>query len=219
MKQVYFVIALILIIPMLALAQHKDSLIVKDTTGKIIASSKVRKGLWRDSAGNRTFEPRRAAIYSAIFPGLGQIYNKKYWKVPIVYAAVGTSIYSFFYNKQWYNRLQYALTIADLDHTSQEYADGVLSVHPKLLPLVEGQKTSSLLNNRNEFRKSMDYSILFTLLFWGLNVVDATVDAHLKGFNVNDNLSMQVKPVIFSTQAIGVSILFKFTDNRPKAIP
>jgi hypothetical protein len=219
MKQFLFVIALILTIPMLSLAQQKDSLIVKDTTGKIIASSKVKHGLWRDSTGHRTFNPRKAALYSAVFPGLGQIYNKKYWKVPIVYAAVGTSIYSFFYNKQWYNRFRYALTVADMDHTSQEYADALLSVHPRLVTFVEGQKTNVLLNNRNEYRKSMDYSILFTLLFWGLNVVDATVDAHLKGFNVNDNLSMQVKPAILSNQAIGVSIVFKFTDNRPKAIP
>jgi hypothetical protein len=218
MKQVVFVIATLLI-PMLALTQQKDSLIVKDTTGKIIASSKVKKGLWRDSAGNRTFSPRKAAILSAICPGLGQVYNKKYWKVPLVYAAVGIPIYTFFDNKLWYNRTRYALTVVEMDHTSQEYADAVQSVHSRLLPLVENSKTNSLLNTRNELRKNMDYSILFTLLFWGLNVVDATVDAHLKGFNVNDNLSMQVKPAILSTQAIGVSILFKFTNNRPKAIP
>ena len=218
MKQVFFV-AIILILPMLALAQQKDSLIVKDTTGKIIASSKVRKGLWRDSAGNRTFNPRKAALYSAVCPGLGQVYNKKYWKVPIVYIAIGIPIYQFFDNKRWYNRARYALTVVDMDHTSQEYADAVLGVHSKLLPLVETQKTNSLLNFRNQERKNMDYSILFTLLFWGLNVVDATVDAHLKGFNVNDNLSMQVKPAILSNQAIGVSIVFRFTDNRLKAIP
>src|SRR5688572_21478981 len=102
MKHVFFVIAIILSIPMLAVSQQKDTLIVKDTTGKVVPSKKVRKGLWRDSAGNRTFEPRKAAIYSAVFPGLGQIYNKKYWKVPIVYAAVGIPIYTFFDNRTWY---------------------------------------------------------------------------------------------------------------------
>ena len=59
----------------------------------------------------------------------------------------------------------------------------------------------------------MDYSILFTLLFRGLNVVDATVDAHLKGFNVNDNLAMQIKPAILGPRSIGVSLVFKFADK------
>ncbi|THU34791.1 hypothetical protein FAM09_22600 [Niastella caeni] len=220
MKNVFFVIALILILPMLALSQQKDSLIVKDTTGKIEASSKVMKARgWRDSTGKRTFSPRKAAIYSAVLPGLGQIYNKKYWKVPIVYAAIGIPVYTFFDNKTWYNRTRYALKVAEMDHTTQEYTDALADVHSSLLPLVDGTKTNSLLNYRNEFRKNMDYSILFTLLFWGLNVVDATVDAHLKGFNVSDNLAMQVRPAILPNQAIGVSILFKFADNRSKAIP
>lgn len=212
MKQFFFVIALILTIPMLSLAQKKDSLIVKDTTGKVVASSKVKKGLWRDSAGNRVFSPRTAAIYSAILPGLGQIYNKKYWKVPIVYAAVGIPIYSFFYNKQWYNRTKYALAVVSSPNFPNN-TDSLNAVNSKLQSLVKNGQATSILNYRNEFRKDMDYSILFTLLFWGLNVVDATVDAHLKGFNVNDNLTMQVKPVILSTQSVGVSIVFKFTDK------
>lgn len=217
MKKAFVVIAIILIVPMLALAQQKDSLIVKDTTGKVIAGSTVKpEKKKKDTAGKPAFNPRKASLYSAILPGLGQIYNKKYWKVPIVYAAVGIPVYTFFYNKKWYNRLRYALSVAELDHASQEYADGLSTVNSRLLPFVEASKTNTLLNYRNEFRKDMDYSILFMLLFWGLNVVDATVDAHLKGFNVNDNLSMKVKPAILSNQAIGVSLLFSFTDNHPK---
>jgi hypothetical protein len=215
MKHVFFVLAIILIIPTLALSQQKDSLIVKDTTGKVVAGSKVKKGFWRDSTGKRTYEPRKAAIYSAIVPGLGQIYNKKYWKVPIVYAAVGIPIYTFFDNKRWYNRTRYALAVVTSPNFPNN-TDSIDNVHSQLQPLVKGGQASSILNYRNEFRKNMDYSILFTLLFWGLNVVDATVDAHLKGFNVNDNLTMQVKPVILSTQSIGVSVVFKFDDNHSK---
>lgn len=221
MKKVSFVIAIILIVPMLALAQQKDSLIVKDTTGKIVAGSKVKSGFFitRDSTGNRIWSPRKAAIYSAIIPGLGQVYNKKYWKVPIVYAAVGIPVALFFGNKKWYNRTRYALSVIDIGSGGPGYADSLANVHSSLQPFVEGRKTSSLLNYRNEFRKNMDYSILFTLLFWGLNVVDATVDAHLKGFNVNDNLSFHLKPAVFSNNALGVSLVFNFTDNHPKAIP
>jgi len=223
MKHVFFVIAIILTIPTLALAQQKDSLIVKDTTGKIVASSKVKKGFmrgfWRDSTGKRSFEPRKAAIYSAILPGLGQVYNKKYWKVPIAWAAVGIPIYTYFDNKRWYNRSKYALAVLSMDKTDPAYTEALEGVHTQLQKFVVDGNEASILNFRNEVRKDMDYSILFTMLFWGLNVIDATVDAHLKGFNVNDNLSMQVSPAILSPQTIGVSIVFKFTDNRPKAIP
>jgi hypothetical protein len=219
MKHVFIVIAIILTIPTLAVSQHKDTLIVKDSTGKVVASSKVRKGLWRDSAGKRTFEPRKAAIYSAIFPGLGQIYNKKYWKVPIVWTAVGIPIYTFFDNRIWYNRIRYALQVGTMDPADPAYNDALAQVHSKLQKFVIEGRDQSLLNYRNEYRKNMDYSILFTLLFWGLNVVDATVDAHLKGFNVNDNLTMQVKPALLSNSTIGVSLVFKFDKNRSKAIP
>jgi hypothetical protein len=216
MKHVFIVIAIILTLPALAVSQHKDTLIVKDSTGKVVASSKVRKGLWRDSAGNRTFEPRKAAIYSAILPGLGQIYNKKYWKVPIAWAAVGIPIYTFFDNKRWYNRLRYALEVGEMDTNDPSYGESLDKVDSKLQKFVIQGRSDVLLNWRNDYRKNMDYSILFTLLFWGLNVVDATVDAHLKGFNVNDNLTMQVKPALISNSTVGVSLVFKFDKNGPK---
>ena len=216
MKPIFFVIALILIIPKLALSQHKDSLIVKDTTGKVVASSKVQKSNWvykYDSTGKRVYEPRKAAILSAILPGLGQAYNKKYWKIPIAWAAVGIPIYTYFYNRNWYRKIQYALTVTDTDPTDPSYQEMFDKVDPKLQYLVQTNRGTSLSNYRNEYRKDMDYSILFTLLLWGLNVVDATVDAHLKGFNVNDNLTMQVRPAITSPQSIGVSLVFKFADR------
>ena len=216
MKHVFFVIALILCIPVLALSQHKDSLIVKDTSGKVVASSKVKKSNWvykYDSTGKRVYEPRKAAILSAIVPGLGQAYNKKYWKIPIAWAAVGIPIYSYFYNRNIYHNIQYALTVANLDPTDPSYQEMFDKVDPKMQYLVERRSTNSLANYRNEYRKDMDYSILFTLLLWGLNVVDATVDAHLKGFNVNDNLAMQIKPAIISPHSIGISLVFKFADR------
>lgn len=220
MNKTFFVIAFILIVPMLALAQQKDSLIVQDTTGKIVTGSTVtRNKAKKDTAAKPAFNPRKASLYSAVLPGLGQIYNKKYWKVPLVYTAIGIPVGTFFYNKQWYNRLRYALSIAELDHSSTEYTEGFSKVHSSLQPFVEASQTNSLLNYRNEFRRNMDYSILFVLLFWGLNIVDATVDAHLKGFDVNENLSLQVKPAILSNQAIGVSLVFSFTNNHSKTIP
>jgi hypothetical protein len=213
MKHVFFVIVLILSIPMLALSQHKDSLIVKDITGKVVASSNVKKSNWvykYDSTGKRVYEPRKAAIMSAILPGLGQAYNRKYWKIPLAWAAVGIPIYSYFYNRGVYRDIQYAIEVTNAGPNDPNYQEMFDKVDPKLQYLVEHQSLNSLTNYRNEYRKDMDYSILFTLLLWGLNVVDATVDAHLKGFNVNDNLTMQVRPAITSPQSIGVSLVFKF---------
>jgi hypothetical protein len=211
MKKAFVVIAIILMVPMLTLAQQKDSLIVKDTTGKIIAGSTVKpEKKKKDTAGKPVFNPRKASLYSAVLPGLGQIYNKKYWKVPLVYAAVGIPVYTFFFNKTWYDRTRYALSVAENGKGGPGWSDSLAKVNSKLVSLVDHLQTNSLANYRSEFRKDMDYSILFMLLFWGLNVVDATVDAHLKGFNVNDNLSMKVKPAILSNQGIGVSLLLSF---------
>src|SRR5689334_3413019 len=137
MKPIFFVIALILSIPMLALSQHKDSLIVKDTTGKIVASKNVKKGgvisMYRyDSTGKRMYEPRRAAIMSAILPGLGQAYNRKYWKIPIAWAAVGIPIFTYFDNKNWYRKTQYALEVLNTDKNDPGYQDMLDQVDPKL---------------------------------------------------------------------------------------
>jgi hypothetical protein len=210
MIKAFLAICIILVAPVLSLAQDKDSLIVKDTAGTVVAPKPVEKAQVKsDTSAKRTFSPRKAALYSAIFPGLGQIYNKKYWKVPIVYTAVGIPVYLFFDNKKWYNRTRYALTIVANGTTDP---DSLAKVHPQLQNLVANKRQDALLNYRNEFRKDMDYSILFTLLFWGLNIIDATVDAHLKGFNVSDNLSMKVRPAILSTQSVGISLVLNFTN-------
>jgi hypothetical protein len=100
--------------------------------------------------------------------------------------------------------------VESTDKNTTSYSDSLSKVNSSLMPLVVNGKQTSLLNYRNEFRKDMDYSILITLLLWGVNVIDATVDAHLKGFNVSDNLALQVKPAILSNQSIGVSFVFKY---------
>src|SRR5687767_3059293 len=170
MTKVLLFIALAFILPLFAAAQKKDSLIVKDSSGTITIGNKpdTSRAIKVDTIAPKKHSPRKAAIYSAIFPGLGQIYNKKYWKVPIVYAAIGIPIYTYFDNRMWYNRTRYALAVLANGTGGQFYWDSVLSVHSALQSLVRNGQEASVLNYRNEFRKSMDYSILFTLLFWGL---------------------------------------------------
>ncbi|HYJ37636.1 MAG TPA: DUF5683 domain-containing protein [Chitinophagaceae bacterium] len=154
--------------------------------------------------------PRKAAIRSAIIPGWGQIYNKKYWKVPIVYTAIGIPAGLFFYNKAWYDRTNYAYAVSLSPNPSQ---DSLNKVHPDLLPLVERNASSSLVNYRNDFRRNMDYCVIFFLLAWALNVVDATVDAHLKEFNVSPDLSLKFKPVL-SNNNYGIGLVLDLHSPR-----
>ena len=132
----------------------------------------------------KAFNPRIATIRSAIIPGWGQIYNKKYWKLPLVYGALGTTAGIFFYNIKNYNLLKKAYIII-----SNNPADVAL-IDPQFRKL----NASSIKTYRNAFRQNVDYSVIFFIIFWGLNVMDATVDAQLKAFDVNDNLSLKFKP-------------------------
>jgi hypothetical protein len=159
---------------------------------------------------------RRATLYSAILPGAGQFYNKKYWKIPIVWAAIGIPTYLYFQNKQIYNEAQYALVVT-INKSGQ---DSLSKVSPDFLPLVQSGNTTAIINVRDEARKDQDYSILFVLLFYGLNIVDATVDAHLKDFNVSSDLSFKIKPMIMPgpTPSAGITLAFDIHKPRPRSL-
>ena len=189
----------------------KDSLkpatkpaVVKDTTS---AAKKVKV----------PHDPRKATIRSAILPGWGQVYNRKYWKVPIVYAALGITGYVFFDNIKTYREVRFAYQVTvGKDTASWD------KVAPYLRVFVENNATSSLDNYRREFRRNIDYSVLVFLLFWGLNVVDATVDAHLKEFDVSPELSMKLKPLTPANtyqlgvgNTAGISLVFDIHKAKP----
>lgn len=131
----------------------------------------------------------KAALRSAIIPGWGQAYNKKYWKIPIVYGALAVPVITFTYNLNWYQKTRFAYS-AKVDARVHKDSTNYFLIDPQLMPLSE----SSLQVYRNDFRRNMDYSVIAFLLLWGLNVVDAAVDGHLKDFNVNDDLSIRIKP-------------------------
>lgn len=136
--------------------------------------------------------PKIAATRSAILPGLGQIYNKKYWKLPFVYGALGTTGVVFVYNLKTYKELKFAYAAkykASLPVGQRDSTD-----YRKLKPEYLALSQESLRFNRDQFRRNVDYSVLFFIIFWGLNVVDAAVDAHLKSFDVSPDLSLQFVP-------------------------
>ncbi|MBL7730065.1 MAG: hypothetical protein JNM88_02725 [Chitinophagaceae bacterium] len=149
--------------------------------------------------------PKKAAFRSAVLPGWGQIYNKKYWKLPIVYGALGTCAVVFTYNLKWYRRTRYAYAVL---YTKDVANYG--NVNPKLKVFVDNNQLETLRYYRNQYRRDIDYSALFFLLLWGLNVVDATVDAHLKSFDVSPDLSLHFKPGYSElAKTNGLSIVLK----------
>lgn len=133
--------------------------------------------------------PRTAALRSAILPGWGQIYNKKYWKLPIVYGALGISGAVFIYNLKNYRALRVAYRAKYNAGLNPPDSSEWNKIRPDLLFI----DVNALRSYRDEFRRNIDYSALAFIALWGLNVVDATVDAHLKPFDISPDLSLKFK--------------------------
>ncbi len=223
MRQEFFILFFAgLFFTLQATAQQKDSAQVKQPADSVPEKKdSVYSGIKPVSGKDSLQEAqrkhyKRATLYSAILPGAGQVYNKKYWKVPIVYAAIGIPVYAFFFNKSWYQKCQYALTVTVNGSTG----DSLAKVDPALLPFVTSGDVNGIITNRDNFRKNQDYSVIFFLLFYGLNIVDATVDAHLKDFNVNSDLSFKIKPMIMPgpTPSAGITLAFDFHKPRPRGL-
>jgi len=152
-------------------------------------------------------DPQKATMHSLMIPGWGQAYNREYWKIPLVYAAIGIPIGTYIYNNTWYKRTRLAYTIV-INGETQNYNQ----INPELFYQGQPLDASSLQNYRNEFRRDRDYSLLVILFAWGLNIVDATVFGHLKDFDVSPDLSMKVQPSYdptFKTTSLGFVFNFK----------
>ena len=119
--------------------------------------------------------PSKAAFFSAVLPGLGQAYNKKYWKIPIVYAGIGTGIYFYNQNTKDYNRFRDAYKRRLAGFEDDEF-QGISEDR-----LIDAQRTAS---------RNRDVSLIVSIAFYLLNIVDANVDAHLRQYNISDDLSL-----------------------------
>lgn len=167
MKNYFYISILFLLIgntPLFAQVEIGNGLILSDSIQK--SKTKINP-----------LAPAKAAFYSAILPGLGQAYNKKYWKIPIVYGAIGSGIYFYTWNNKKYHQFRdaYKKRLANEPGGGLDYLD-----------------TSRLVSGQKFYQKNRDLSLLISVGLYILNIVDANVDAHLIQFNVNDNLS--VKP-------------------------
>lgn len=129
--------------------------------------------------------PQKAALYSALLPGAGQVYNREAWKVPIVYAGLGVLAYFWVSNGKAYNKWNNVL---------KARADSAIPA-----PFYQGRyDTRQLIQIRDFYRRNRDFTIILTGLTYLLQIADAHVFAHLKGFNVNDDLAL--KPTVIQLQ-------------------
>jgi hypothetical protein len=164
----------------------------------------------------KVYNPKKAALRSAIIPGWGQVYNEKYWKVPIVYAALGVTGGIFLYNLKNYKETRFAYQAkyrASLPGATPADSAELLKIKPHLQPLSK----ESLQYYRDSFRRDIDYSAVVFILLWGLNVVDAAVDSHLKAFDVSPDLSLQIKPGHSEMAGTnGISLVLNIGKNQYK---
>jgi hypothetical protein len=142
-----------------------------------------------DTSKKRVYNPRVAAIRSAILPGLGQIYNRKYWKLPIVYGGLGVTGYIFFDNIKTYKEYKFAYAARVNAQEPKKDSTG----YNQLKDIYKTLSPNTIRAARDEFRRYVDYSALIFILLWGVNVIDAAVDAHLKGFDVSPDLSLHFR--------------------------
>lgn len=127
-----------------------------------------------------TPEPNKALLLGLLIPGGGQIYNRRWWKLPIVYAAYGGLIYAIDYNNGFFRRFSDAFQ-AEVNSEVHEFTGSGLSAN-------------ALRSLRNKFDKQLQLSYIGLVLVHGLIGAEAFVDAHLRSFDIDDDLSILVKP-------------------------
>lgn len=177
---------------------QKDSTDVKINDVKIKGNINIAEGIYDPLA------PSKAAFYSAIFPGMGQLYNKKYWKVPIVWASLAIPTYYYQINNRDYKRYRTAYKLRK-NGLQDEFTDddGVSSVSLTTLETAQEQ----LSENR-------DMSLLSGVIIYILQIVEASVNAHLLQFNTDDNLSFKpavlMDPIRIQTPSVGFTIKYNF---------
>ncbi|HAI77032.1 MAG TPA: hypothetical protein DCM08_12370 [Microscillaceae bacterium] len=179
----------------------KDSTqVLKDSvSAKEIGKIEVQDTLF--APAQKKFIPRKAALFAAVLPGLGQIYNRKYWKLPIVYGAAGLLVFLAIDANQAF------LSLRESYFAKTQPNSGRIDQFP-------GLTAATLVPNFQSARRDRDFYIILAGAIYALQIVDALVDAHLKGFDLSDNLSLHIKPsfqtAAFSQPVVGIKLALSF---------
>jgi len=149
----------------------------------IVANEPIQNKLGaKDSVKVKLHSPKKAAWMSAVLPGLGQIYNKKYWKLPVIYVGFGVIGYLGYNYYTKFNKYKDTyLYRSGLDSTSRDY-------FPQI------QSTDLLYEYWNYYRRNFELTCIVGSLFYILNIIDASVDGHLYKYDISDDLSLKIEP-------------------------
>jgi hypothetical protein len=175
------------------------------------------------SVEQKKLSPKKASIYAALFPGLGQIYNGKYWKLPIVYGGYVGLIYIFGWNNNNYNDYSQAYrTIAKYDNAAEMtvadrlYLDNFIK-NPSINldnPSHFTYVTTSLKSGKDFYRRNRDLTVIGIAALHILSIIDASVDANLADFDIGDDLSMKIEPAHLyingQNPVLGLNLVFNF---------
>lgn len=193
------IFTLILLFVATGLFAQKDSI----TDVKKIKDLKIKGNIKTVQGVYDPLAPSKAAFYSAIFPGLGQIYNKKYWKAPIVWGALAVPVYYYQINNSDYRRFRRAYKLRKNGLVDEFTIDGVETV-----------STETLETAQEQLRENRDFSLLSGVIIYILQIVEASVNAHLMQFNTDDNLTFKPTliqdPIRFESPTVGLTIKYNF---------
>lgn len=154
-------------------------------TNKVIAEDTVKV----KDKGEQRKSPMKATLLSAVLPGAGQAYNGKYWKMPIVYAGIGTSVFFILDNRRNYLEFKNAY-LRDIDDNLSDSSEFAL----------QGIQPQQLRTAADQYRQWMEWSYIAAGIIYVLQIVDASVDAHLYYFDVSDDLTLHWRPEVFATR-------------------
>jgi hypothetical protein len=146
----------------------------------------------------KVHSPHKAAIYSAILPGLGQAYNKKYWKIPLVYGGFAAFGYFIGFNNNNYQVSKNAYRdLTDGDDSTTSYLKLKQIEYYNLdNPSDVERLKHGLLRRQDYFRRNRDLLVILTIGFYGLNIIDASVDAHFFNWDISDDLTLRWQPTL-----------------------
>jgi len=176
------------------------------------------------SQQKKVYSPKKASIYAALFPGLGQVYNGKYWKLPIIYGGYAGLIYVLGWNNNQYKdffdgyrTISKYETVGQMSKADKDYLNNLFrypSLNLNNYPSQFNSLKTQLKGGKDFYRRSRDMSVIFIAALHVLSIIDASVDANLSDFDIGDSLSMHIEPMPMNfgigPQVIGLNVAFNF---------
>ena len=190
LRRFLFLLGILMIV---AFQQAEAQNVVFDTVGNAIITAdtiiKQQKPA-KTAKAKKPHSPTKATIMSACLPGLGQIYNGKWWKVPIVYAGLGGLGYLVYSNYSEYSSYLHAY-----EFKTGDLPEGV-TLNEHETELAGKYSDSQLQTYKESYRRDFEFYTILTVAWYGLNILDACVDGHLYSYDISDDLSLSVDPYI-----------------------